>query len=913
MAGQKNVMIVQHFGPPYMDPNNPADKAQMDKMAKAVDAFRAQGGIIIHSPPKGNNPDPKADLMEEARKSPGYKAGDPVVQNYDGNGKSDEFKKMMMDVKADHVVMTGPYFDACNRYTSESIRNLGLGIGVSSPRDLADPGATGAKYDETARQMQEAGIDTQSSSEDIRKKIEAGQPLERIEPNKTQSRVVETVAADADLDGFDPDTYGKTQEPPPPKNGMDEAAKRTQEARQERYVPYTPNQLTEEQRRAMEAIINGLPEPEETPQSHQKLSNAEIADASRKRYKDETVFRDRALEDIDAVHKSNPDFTEEMAAKQRSLAQDEFLKRTSPEALEKATAQTVGADLAESGNVKSPKEYKKQLDQTLEDYKASPEAAAWKKEHEALRAGDIETGKKLSAAAEKTNGPIPDSEPSKALNNAKEGSQRIKSLANGEAVPPRPEPVSVIASEPAAPNAEAPKPNAFDQAHESARKIDEMANPNKASSAMPASPEKKMGAFEQAGRSSDKIKEMSEQYHKDRLEPLAAAQESVTRDGIQKAEAAENVAKAAGLEQKLADAGVKTPPPPPGSVREKVVQGDLEGATNQAAENTAENQQQASSQTPEPVAAAAEPNISAPEAPKAPETPHAPPAPEGGIPRGPSAAATAGDALDAAGLKGKGNLATAGVVGLGVAAYSLAEGASAAEAGKAGLDAANPYAGTLNTALDENATKLDVATVASEETATLAGSTGGALLGAQAFGSAGAVLGPAGAAAGAVIGGIAGGIAGGAAVDATIKHGKEAYDAAVDATSRGIESVANAGSAAMDSAGRAWDGAKSYMFGENKDDISKPTGEESPAPGASANTAPETPKAPDSASSDRSTASASRDDGQGIDAASPKTAFNDNAAGKPSTPESAPEPKPDLVASNEEKYTTSSPSAPAMA
>ncbi|MCB9978761.1 MAG: hypothetical protein H6862_04035 [Rhodospirillales bacterium] len=686
------------------------------------------------------------------------------------------------------------------------------------------------------------------------------------------------------------------QKPPPPKDEMDEAAGRVQEARQEGRVLRTPGQPTPEQIKEMEAIINGLSEPESAPvTAWERPDNADLAKREKEYYQFRENLRQNQNEAIDrALNEGRT--TEENAAKARAQTHQEFLERTSPDAMKASVRNSVGAEMVDSRTDLTPEKYESELNQITKDYESSPERAAWEQEYGERRQADLETGKKLNNLA---NGHLPDSEPSKAMENAKEGNQRIKSLADGETLSPRPEPVAPLAPEPALPNK-----NAFDQAHESAAKINEMANPKAVT--QPSAPERKIGAFEQAGRSTDAIKALAEQYHNERMAPLAEAEKAVVNEGIQKTTAAENVARAAELENKLADAGVQTPPPPPGSVREKVVNRDLAGATAQAAENQAK-----APEPVEPVAAAAEPKSVAPETPKAPESPHAPALPEGGIPR----AATAGGALEAAGLKGKGNLATAGVVGLGVAAYSLTEGASAAEAGKAGLDAANPYAGTLNTALDENTSKLDVATAASHDTATLAGSTAGALAGAQAFGSAGAVLGPAGAAAGAVIGGIAGGIAGGAAVDATIKHGQEAYDAAVDATSRGIEAVANAGSAAMDGASRAWDGAKNYIFGENKNDVSKPAGEEAPAPGASADSTLETSKAPDPASSDRSTASASRNDGQGIDAPSPKTAFNDNAAGKPDAPapEPAPEPKPDPVASNEEKYTTSSPSAPAMA
>ncbi|HRC27211.1 MAG TPA: hypothetical protein PKX87_07265 [Alphaproteobacteria bacterium] len=249
---------------------------------------------------------------------------------------------------------------------------------------------------------------------------------------------------------------------------------------------------------------------------------------------------------------------------------------------------------------------------------------------------------------------------------------------------------------------------------------------------------------------------------------------------------------------------------------------------------------------------------------------------------------------ETSGVKGKGNIATNVAIGGAVALATLANGANAAEALEAGADAVNPYAQTMHTAINKNATGLDTAAKASEDTARLAGGTAGAVLGAQAGATVGAVAGPVGAAVGGTVGAVVGGIAGDVAVQKAIEHGQEAYNAAVDATSRGIEAVSNAG-------GKAWD----YMFGENKSEVSaaaKPSQASAPSPSPASR-------------SGSATSFASDIDGQtvkGGNGLSAQTAFNDNAAGKPSTSPTPEVATPAPEAKTEEKYTVKPPTpAPA--
>lgn len=172
-------------------------------------------------------------------------------------------------------------------------------------------------------------------------------------------------------------------------------------------------------------------------------------------------------------------------------------------------------------------------------------------------------------------------------------------------------------------------------------------------------------------------------------ELLASTDRTVVDEGVQKATAAEKVAHAAELERKLANAGVRTPTPEPGSIREKIVRGDLAGATEQTAENMAKT-----AQAVEPVAVAAEPPVPAaepstlaPEAPKVPESPHAPALPEGGSPHmGPVPEMTEG-----AHIKGKGgNLLTA-AFGAAAAVTTLAKGGDATQSLESAAAATVPY------------------------------------------------------------------------------------------------------------------------------------------------------------------------------------------------------------------------------
>lgn len=204
MAGSstnpKITLVVQHFGPPYLDfENNPEHRALRDRMESFANEIRAQGGVVIHSPPG----DSRSILAEEAKKSPGYKDGDLYAANYDGDGKGPKFLETVMGTKPDQVIMTGPYFDACNRYTSEYLR--ANGIKVSSPMDLADPPTMRQKpdYDRTAKEMQEKGIDTTRSSREIAQLARQGKLSSSVDVSVESSPQPTPKAQSA---GLDPDS-----------------------------------------------------------------------------------------------------------------------------------------------------------------------------------------------------------------------------------------------------------------------------------------------------------------------------------------------------------------------------------------------------------------------------------------------------------------------------------------------------------------------------------------------------------------------------------------------------------------------------------------------------------------------------------------------------------------------------------
>lgn len=164
MAG--TVLLLNHVQSGYLDPNNPEDVALRQKIYEYVEKARPHVDRVVWAYASQTTPLGTSFSLAGER-PPAWREGDIEVLNNNGKGDEPEFLRTMHDLKPDHVILAGVYFEACSNRTATTIKQ-NFGAKVSTPMDLTNAPAPDPEsktfYLRVKSEMAAKGIDVDTSS-----------------------------------------------------------------------------------------------------------------------------------------------------------------------------------------------------------------------------------------------------------------------------------------------------------------------------------------------------------------------------------------------------------------------------------------------------------------------------------------------------------------------------------------------------------------------------------------------------------------------------------------------------------------------------------------------------------------------------------------------------------------------------